>query len=40
MRDWNGIRDKDCNFECECVECGNQVNTKDCLNVHMLSEHA
>ena len=33
-------KDKDFNFECECVECGNQVNSMDRLNAHILWEHA
>ena len=36
----NWIKYKDLNFKCECVECGTQANTKDLLNVQMLSEHA
>ena len=29
-------KDKDFNFEWECIECGNQVNSEDCLKIHML----
>ena len=36
----NWIKYKDLNLKCECVECGTQANTKDRLNVQMLSEHA
>ena len=40
MKEWNGIRDKDRNFKCECAECGNEFDTKVCFSVHMFSEHA